>query len=177
MTMKILLINPPYVTLSSRLGTGHQILAQPHLAPWKMFIAVKWLELCFHARPGRLWHSYKTKDNFLRRQLMWSFIHTGMVWFIEILLWMLRSSKQTFENLGLLPARAERDKAGYEKIEKVRSLPVYKATDICKISYLDLKKCGIESGGPSVVESDVCSTWMEAIPDDISDDKTFELFT
>ncbi len=90
---------------------------------------------------------------------------------------MLRSSKQTFENLGLLPARAERDKAGYEKIEKVRSLPVYKATDICKISYLDLKKCGIESGGPSVVESDVCSTWMEAIPDDISDDKTFELFT
>ncbi len=155
----------------------HQILAQPHLSPWKMFIAVKWLELCFHARPGRLWHIYKTKDNFLRRQRMWSFIHTGLVWFIEILLWMLRSSKQTFENLGLLSARAERDKAGYERIEKVRSLPAYKATDICQISYLDLKKCGIESGGPSVVESDVCSTWVEAIPDDISDDKTIELST
>ena len=108
---------------------------------------------------------------------MWSFMHTGLVWFIEILLWMLRSSKQTFENLGLLPARAERDKAGYEKIEKVRSLPAYKATDICQISYLDLKKCGMESGGPSVVESDVCSIRVEAIPDDISDDKIVELFT
>jgi hypothetical protein len=102
-------------------------------------------------------------------------MHTGLVWFIEILLWMLRSSKQTFENLGLLSGRAERDKVCYEKIEKVRSLPAYKSTDIWKINDLDLKKCGTESDGPSVAESDVCSTWAEAIPGDISDDQIIEL--
>lgn len=72
----------------------HQILAQPNLSPWKIFIAVKMLELCVQARPGKLWDILKTKDRFLRRQLLWSFFHTGLVWFGEILIWAIRSSKQ-----------------------------------------------------------------------------------
>ena len=33
----------------------HQVLAQKHLRPWQLFLAVKWLELRFHLTPGRLW--------------------------------------------------------------------------------------------------------------------------
>ncbi|MFH1953026.1 MAG: radical SAM protein [Pseudomonadota bacterium] len=63
----------------------HQIIAQPYLSPWKMFFAVKWLELCVHARPGRLWSIMKTRNRFLRQQLLWSSFHTGLLWFREVL--------------------------------------------------------------------------------------------
>lgn len=153
----------------------HQILAQPHLSPWKMFMAVKWLELRFHARPGRLWHIHKTKDNFLRRQLRWSFIHTGLVWFIEILLWMLRSSKQTFENLGLLSARAERDKAGYERIKRVQALPVPKAAEIYETNCLDLKKYDIEYSEPRTSEPAACPAGVDVLSGNKSGDKIIEI--
>ena len=52
---------------------------QRHLSTWKVFLAVKWLELCVHARPGRLWAIITTRDRFRRRQLLWSFFHTGLV--------------------------------------------------------------------------------------------------
>ena len=38
----------------------HQVLAQKHLSPWKIFLAVKWLELRVHARARRLWAIWKT---------------------------------------------------------------------------------------------------------------------
>ncbi|MBW1916275.1 MAG: radical SAM protein [Deltaproteobacteria bacterium] len=66
----------------------HQILAQKHLSPWKIFLAAKWLEYRIHGRPRRLWSIWKTQDRFLRRLLIWSFIHTGFVWFAEILVWL-----------------------------------------------------------------------------------------
>jgi anaerobic magnesium-protoporphyrin IX monomethyl ester cyclase len=63
----------------------HQILAQKHLSPLKMFLAVKWLELRVHVRARRLWAIWKTPDRFLRRQLIWCQIHTSIVWFCELL--------------------------------------------------------------------------------------------
>ena len=64
----------------------HQVIAQPNFPPWKIFFAVKWLELRFHARPGKLWAILKTRDRFRRRQLLWSTRRTGMVWIGEVLL-------------------------------------------------------------------------------------------
>ncbi len=63
----------------------HQILSQRRLSPAKLFFAVKWLEFRFHARPVRLWAILRTRDPFLRRQLIWCFLHTAMVWFGEVL--------------------------------------------------------------------------------------------
>ena len=65
----------------------HQIIAQPNLSPWKMFFAVKWLELRFHARPGRLWSILKMKNRFLRRQLLRSSFHTTLLWVGEVFTW------------------------------------------------------------------------------------------
>jgi anaerobic magnesium-protoporphyrin IX monomethyl ester cyclase len=62
----------------------HQVLAQKHLSPWKVFLAVKWLELRVHVRPRRLWAIWKTPDPFLRKQMIWCQIHTTMVWFCEL---------------------------------------------------------------------------------------------
>jgi anaerobic magnesium-protoporphyrin IX monomethyl ester cyclase len=64
----------------------HQVIDQPNFSSWKIFFAVKLLELSFHARPGRLWAILRTRDRFRRRQLLWSTIHIGMVWLGEILL-------------------------------------------------------------------------------------------
>ena len=46
----------------------HQVLAQKHLRPWQLFLAVKWLELRFHLTPGRLWSLLGGGDRFRRRQ-------------------------------------------------------------------------------------------------------------
>jgi len=62
----------------------HQILKQRHLSPWQIFFAVKWLEVYFHARPSKLWAVFRTQDRFLRQQLLWVFLHTGLVWFAEV---------------------------------------------------------------------------------------------
>jgi anaerobic magnesium-protoporphyrin IX monomethyl ester cyclase len=62
----------------------HQVLGQRHLAPWQLFAAVKWLELRFHVRPGRLWDLVRTRSRLRRQQLLWSLRHIGMVWLGEI---------------------------------------------------------------------------------------------
>jgi anaerobic magnesium-protoporphyrin IX monomethyl ester cyclase len=63
----------------------HQVLAQRHLQPWRLFLAVKWLELWFHLRPRRLWALLRTRDRFRRRQLLWVLFHIGLVWIGEVL--------------------------------------------------------------------------------------------
>jgi len=73
----------------------HQVLTQPNLSPWKMFFAVKWLELRFHGRPGRLWSILRMKNRFLRQQLLWTSFHTGLLWLGEVIL----------ELMGILCAR------------------------------------------------------------------------
>ena len=61
----------------------HQVLAQKHLSPWKIFLAVKWLELRVHLRLGRLWAIWKQPDPFLRKQLIWCQLHTTLVWLMD----------------------------------------------------------------------------------------------
>jgi anaerobic magnesium-protoporphyrin IX monomethyl ester cyclase len=62
----------------------HQVLAERHLAPWQLFVGVKWLEFWFHLRPWRLWRLLRTRNRFQRRQLLWVFLHIGLVWLGEI---------------------------------------------------------------------------------------------
>jgi len=72
----------------------HQILAQKYLSPWKIFLAAKWLEYRIHGRPRRFWSIWRTQDRFLRRLLIWSFFHTGFVWFAEIVVWLVEALKK-----------------------------------------------------------------------------------
>jgi len=72
----------------------HQILSQPKLSPWKVFLGAKWIEAFVHARPGKLWSILRTQDPFLRRQLTWCFFHTTAVYWAEIFLWKATGSPQ-----------------------------------------------------------------------------------
>jgi len=63
-----------------------QVLAQKHLSPWQLFLAVKWLELRVHLRWSRLRAAWQQPDPFLRKQLIWCQIHTTLVWFCELAL-------------------------------------------------------------------------------------------
>jgi anaerobic magnesium-protoporphyrin IX monomethyl ester cyclase len=63
----------------------HPVLAQEQLRPWQLFVGVKWLELCFHLRPRRLWAVLRERDRFRRWQLLWVFLHIGLVWVGEVL--------------------------------------------------------------------------------------------
>ncbi len=74
----------------------HQILAQPGLSPWKVFLGAKLIEACVHARPGRLWAILRTKDRFLRKQLIWCFFHTTAVYWAEVLLWKVTRSPKKY---------------------------------------------------------------------------------
>jgi anaerobic magnesium-protoporphyrin IX monomethyl ester cyclase len=62
----------------------HQVLGQKHLRTWQLFLWVKWIELWFHLRPRRLWAILSTRENFLRRQLLWVLLHIGQVWVGEV---------------------------------------------------------------------------------------------
>lgn len=62
----------------------HQVLEEPALRPWQLFLAVKLLELAFHLRPRRLWRMLRDSDRFMRRQLRWTAVHIGGVWLGEI---------------------------------------------------------------------------------------------
>jgi anaerobic magnesium-protoporphyrin IX monomethyl ester cyclase len=87
----------------------HQILAQPKLSPWKMFLGTKLIEACVHARPGRLWAILRTQDRFLRKQLIWCFLHTTAVYWAEVLLWKVTRSPKKSSSIpipGLLNPRS-----------------------------------------------------------------------
>jgi hypothetical protein len=62
----------------------NQVLAQQHLRPWQLFLAVKWLEVCFHLRPRRLRRLLLDRDRGRRREAWWTHWHTGLVWLMEI---------------------------------------------------------------------------------------------
>jgi anaerobic magnesium-protoporphyrin IX monomethyl ester cyclase len=70
----------------------HQVLAQDKLRPWQLFLAVKWLELRFHLRPGRLWSILRERDRQRRHQRLWVFRHTALVWMAEVIEFLLRTS-------------------------------------------------------------------------------------
>jgi radical SAM superfamily enzyme YgiQ (UPF0313 family) len=57
---------------------------QRHLDPWQLFAGVKWLELCFHLRPGRLRRLLLDRDRACRREAWWTARHTAMVWLMEV---------------------------------------------------------------------------------------------
>jgi anaerobic magnesium-protoporphyrin IX monomethyl ester cyclase len=86
----------------------HQVLAQRHLTPGQLFAAVKWLEFCYHLRPGRLWSMWRTRDRFRRRQLFWTLWHIGRVWLGEIAEFLLATSfARRARTLGEVQAAAD----------------------------------------------------------------------
>jgi anaerobic magnesium-protoporphyrin IX monomethyl ester cyclase len=85
----------------------HQVLEEPHLRPWQLFAAVKWLELRFHLRWRRLRRLLLARDPV--REAWWTACHTGLVWLMEIVefvsLWPVRQLQR-----GPMP-RPLRDRA------------------------------------------------------------------
>jgi anaerobic magnesium-protoporphyrin IX monomethyl ester cyclase len=79
----------------------HQILSQPKLSPWKVFLGAKWVEAFVHARPGKLWSILRTPDRFLRKQLIWCFIHTTAVYWAEVILWKATRSPKKSSSLPM----------------------------------------------------------------------------
>lgn len=61
----------------------HQVLAEPHMRPWELFLAVKLLELAFHLRPRRVWRLLSA-GKFSRQQFCFGVMHTGRVFLGEI---------------------------------------------------------------------------------------------
>jgi len=105
----------------------NQILSQRHLSPWKMFLAVKWLEFYFHARPGRLWDIFRTQDRFLRRQILWSLLHTSFVWFAEVLIGLkdifmsvIHSSQRIPKNFGEYSTRLKITKGHRDAFQGIK---------------------------------------------------------
>lgn len=68
----------------------HQVLENPAMKPWRVFLAAKWLEFAHHARPRRLARLVFHRDRFMRRQFRWTALHIGGVWLAEILEFALR---------------------------------------------------------------------------------------
>jgi anaerobic magnesium-protoporphyrin IX monomethyl ester cyclase len=77
----------------------HQILSQPRLSPWKVFLGAKLIEARVHARPGKLWSIMRTRDRFLRKQLIWCFFHTTAVYWAELILWKATRSPKRHSSL------------------------------------------------------------------------------
>lgn len=63
----------------------HQILHEPQMKPWELFLGVKWLELRFHMRTTRLKRMLTEHDAQRRQQLWWAISHTGLVWLGEVI--------------------------------------------------------------------------------------------
>ena len=76
----------------SRWDYRHQVLAQESLRPWQLFLAVKWLELRFHLRVGRIRSLLRDRDRFRRRQRSWVYRHVAMVWLAEVFEFLFRAS-------------------------------------------------------------------------------------
>jgi anaerobic magnesium-protoporphyrin IX monomethyl ester cyclase len=100
----------------------HQILSQPKLSPWKVFLGAKWIEAFVHARPGKLWSILRTQDPFLRRQLIWCFIHTTAVYWTEIILWKATRSPKKPSSLALFNPLDQRSYRGLgSRLKKLAS--------------------------------------------------------
>jgi anaerobic magnesium-protoporphyrin IX monomethyl ester cyclase len=95
----------------------HQVLGQRHWRPWQLFLAVKWLELCFHLRPRRLWAVLRTRDRFRRRQLLWTFWHIGLVWVGEVVQFVLSSFRR--------PGTGQRRRRAREVFPKKAASPAF----------------------------------------------------
>ena len=49
----------------------HQVLANPHVPPWRTFLWIKLLEVAVQARPKALWRTYLQSDRRSRRGMRW----------------------------------------------------------------------------------------------------------
>jgi anaerobic magnesium-protoporphyrin IX monomethyl ester cyclase len=76
----------------SRWDYRHQVLAEEQLRPWRLFLAVKWLELRFHLTPARLGWLLRDRDRRRRRQRSWVLRHIAMVWVAEVVEFVVRAA-------------------------------------------------------------------------------------
>jgi anaerobic magnesium-protoporphyrin IX monomethyl ester cyclase len=105
----------------------HQILAQKHLQPWQLFLAVKWLEIRFHLTPGRIGSILGGGDRSERSQRWWVFRHIAVVWLAEVFEFVFRTSTVTKLVAGWSvqspwPAIRSRTRASYGRFRASSSL-------------------------------------------------------
>jgi anaerobic magnesium-protoporphyrin IX monomethyl ester cyclase len=86
----------------------HQVIAQRHMTPMQIFLRVKWMELWFHLRPGRLVKILFERDQFCRRQKWWVLQHIGMVWLLEIVEFLVTHIRGS--NRSLRPQGSDRSR-------------------------------------------------------------------
>ncbi len=110
----------------SRWDYRHQVLAHRSLAPWQLFLSVKWLELRFHLRLRRLWRAFRDPDRERRRQLRWCLLRTSLVFLAETGEFVQRALRRTppltvGQFLGLHDAsRQESPSSGHAPAKPVR---------------------------------------------------------
>ena len=114
----------------------HQVLTQPNLSPWKMFFAVKWLELRFHGRPGRLWSILRMKNPFLRHQLLWTSFHTGLLWLGEVI-WELLGIRCARHATKAMAAKPEpkKNRKDLEQIKGSNGKPATRRPKVKRVNY------------------------------------------
>ena len=69
----------------------HQILETPHLAPWKVIICVKLIEVIMQLRPKAIWRWLFHRDRRLRKAMFWYNNIGKRVWFYELFQFFFRS--------------------------------------------------------------------------------------
>ncbi|HWE36252.1 MAG TPA: radical SAM protein [Isosphaeraceae bacterium] len=96
----------------SRWDYRHQVLAEGRLRPWRLFLAVKRLELGFHLTPARLGRLLRERDRGRRRQRSWVHRHIAMVWVAEVVEFAVRAAAGRLAALLRGRRRHARDAGG-----------------------------------------------------------------
>lgn len=82
-------------TDQSRWDYKHQVLATKHMAPWRVFLWVKFIEAAVQLRPKALWRTLFHRDKKLRHAMRWYTRMGRRVWFHEIRHWLFLDRRIT----------------------------------------------------------------------------------
>jgi anaerobic magnesium-protoporphyrin IX monomethyl ester cyclase len=73
----------------------HQVLASRHLAPWRVMLWVKLIEVLVQARPKAVWRSFFNRDRAARHGMRWYTRMGRRVWFHEWRNFLFRDRRAT----------------------------------------------------------------------------------
>ncbi|HEY2135712.1 MAG TPA: magnesium-protoporphyrin IX monomethyl ester anaerobic oxidative cyclase [Xanthobacteraceae bacterium] len=91
----------------------HQVLATRHMAPWRLFAWVKFIEVVVQTRPRALWRLVAHRDPKIRHAVRWYYRMGRRVWFHEIRNFIFRDRRlregPTLEQYWGAPQDAEQE--------------------------------------------------------------------
>ncbi|MDQ3814984.1 MAG: magnesium-protoporphyrin IX monomethyl ester anaerobic oxidative cyclase [Armatimonadota bacterium] len=96
----------------------HQVLATRHMAPWRVLLWVKFIEIAMQLRPKSLWRLFRHPDVSIRDSIRWYYRVGRRVWFHEIRGFLFRDRR---ENDG--PTLAEFWGAPQDEEENAMHIP------------------------------------------------------